>query len=320
MKNIRLAIEIYAVRFATWFIPKLSRQGVIGLAWIVGAIAYLVDYRGRAAAHENLRAAFAKEHISAEQVRRIALASYQTFARTFLDLFWATSLTRESYEQWLNITFTDPADEAEARERGALWITPHFGNFEMMSLAMGWRGFKITVIAQDFKNPELTVIFTRLRQLSGHRIIPQEGALLRLMKELRRQGHAALLVDLNIRPNKTAAALNCFGLKTCVTTLHTNLASRLKLPVIIGISIPLADGSYRIKFLKKKEATDFNNLEDMAQSVWDACEAEIRAMPEAWLWMYKHWRYLPGSGPDPRYPDYANTNRAFQNMVKARKA
>lgn len=288
----------------------------MGLAWAVGAIAYLVDYRGRAAAHENLRVAFAREHITPDQVTRIAVASYQTFARTFLDLFWATSLTEENYKQSIKLAFEDPADEEEAHKRGAIWITPHFGNFEMMSLAMGWNGFKITAIAQDFKNPELTVIFTRLRQHSGHRIIPQEGALLRLVKELRRQGHAALLVDLNVRPNKTATALECFGLKTCVTTLHTNLSIRLNLPIIVGISLPLSEGRYRLKFLKKLEPSNFTDLDAMAQAVWDACEAEIRQLPEAWLWMYKHWRYLPGSGPDSRYPAYANTNRAFQAMVR----
>ena len=44
-------------------------------------------------------------------------------------------------------------------------------------------------------------------------------------------------------------------------------------------------------------------------------EKAIRAYPEGWLWMYKHWRYLPGTERDPIYPDYANRYEPFRKMV-----
>ena len=47
----------------------------------------------------------------------------------------------------------------------------------------------------------------------------------------------------------------------------------------------------------------------------------IREHPECWMWMYKHWRYLPASVPDPEiaryYPCYANPAPAFAAMVAA---
>jgi hypothetical protein len=33
------------------------------------------------------------------------------------------------------------------------------------------------------------------------------------------------------------------------------------------------------------------------------------------MWMYKHWRYLPGLERDPRYPAYANPNKQFREML-----
>lgn len=296
--------------------PKLPRPGVLALSTVTGWIAYLADFQGRETAHENLRAAF-RGQITEAQVRRIALASYQTFARTFIDLFWASRLTRENYEEYVHIRFEDPAVEELARQRGAIWVTAHFGNFEVVSYVWGFRGFPWVVVAQDFQNPALTGIFTKLRQNSGHTIIPQEGAMLRLMKTLTKKGHVGLLTDLNIKPNKIAAVIECFGLKTCVTTLHTSLSRRIGLPVITGVCVPLPDGGYRVHAHRALEPADFSTPREMAQAVWDRFEKEIREMPEAWMWMYKHWRYLPGkdSERDPRYPAYANALRTFRDLM-----
>jgi lauroyl/myristoyl acyltransferase len=315
VKKIRQALETRLVHFATWLLPRLSRRAILLLSNAVGAAACWLDFRGRATAHENLRKAFAKEGITPGQISRITLGSYQTFARTFFDLFWSLRLTKENYTDYIKVCFANPASEAVARERGCVWVTPHFGNFELVSLAMGFRGFAWTVVAQDFKNPALTAIFKRLREGSGHTIIPQEGAMLRLVKELKRKGHAALLTDLTIRPNKTAAAIDCFGLKTCVTTLHASLSRRLELPIIAGVCIPMPDGTYVVDVEPHFEPAEFTSNAALTQAVWDRFELQIRKHPEAWMWMYKHWRFLPGIEQDPQYPSYANPNKPFRELL-----
>jgi lauroyl/myristoyl acyltransferase len=317
VKKILRAIETALIRSATWLLPKLSRRTVLLLSDAVGSVAYAVDYRGRATAQENLRVAFAREHIAPEQARRIAHASYRTFARTFIDLFCSLKLTRETCAERVDIRWEDPESEQVARQRGALWVTAHFGNFEMVSLTMGFRGFSWGVVAQEYKNPVLTEVFTRLREGSGHHIIMREGAMVRVMKEITRGGHIGLLSDLTIPPNRTAAVIECFGLKTCVTTLHTSLAKRTGVPVIQGVCLGLPDGTYRVLARRHLEASAHGSPQEMAQEVWNWFEQRIRETPEAWMWMYKHWRYLPGLERDARYPAYANPNKQFRAMLAA---
>jgi Kdo2-lipid IVA lauroyltransferase/acyltransferase len=317
VKKIRYAIETALVRFGAWLAPKLSRSIIHPLSQVLGWIAYQADYRGRPTAHENLRCAFAREGITKEQVHRIALASYQTFARTFIDLFWTKSMTKENYTQFIHLRMEDPDMEALARQKGGIWVTPHYGNFELMGLLWGFMDICFVIIAQDFKNQTLTEIFKLLREGSGHKVIPQQGAMLRLVKELKRGGHAALLADLNIKPSSAAAVVECFGLKTCVPTIHTNMAMRLGLPIMPALCLQTPDGRYRVTMAKPMIPTDFATPSAMAQAVWDGFERAIRENPEAWLWMYKHWRYLPGDDTDSRYPEYANANSAFSRMVQA---
>ena len=314
MKTFRHFLETRIVRAAAWLLPRLPRSLILFLSRLIGSLAWLGDAHGRATAMENLRAAFGSRYTRADR-RRITRRCYQNFARTFLDLFWSASLTPQNWNRFVTIEHLDPGAEEQARETGGVWVTPHFGNFEFVSLIWGYRGFQFTVVAQDFKNPDLTTLFRDLRQHSGHTVIPQEGAMLRLVKSLKRRGHAALLTDLNIKPGRTAAVIDCFGLKTCVTTLHVTLAQRLGLSILTGVCLPLPDGTYSVKLFSAIRPQLDDDPAAVAQEVWNHFEAAIRQYPECWMWMYKHWRYLPTEARDPAYPAYANPSGAFRKLL-----
>lgn len=317
MKKLRFFFETALLETAAWLLPKLPRSWIMALSRGIGTLAYWGDKRGRKTALDNLRSAFGDCHTEAERAR-IARGSYQVFARTFLDLFWSPKLTADTWQRHFVINIADPGAEEKARQNGAVWVTPHFGNFELISQVWGFRGFPFTVVAQDFKNPAITRIFKRLREQSGHTFISQDNAMIKLMKALKRKGHAGLLTDLNIAPGKAAAAIQCFGLWTCVPTLHVELAKRLGLSIITGVCRPLPDGRYEASIFEAIQPTAEDDTRELTQRVWDHFEKAIREHPECWLWMYKHWRYRPvgvPQTPHPDYPFYSNFSDALVAMI-----
>lgn len=318
VKKIRYFIEVQMVRAAAWVTPRLPRWMLLSLGRALGALASWLDARGRATADANLAAVF--PDLTRADRRRITRASYQNFARTFIDLFWSSRLTKDNWPRHARVEIDDPDAFAAARQSGAIWVTPHYGNFEMVSQCWGFFGLASTVVAQDFKNPGLTGIFRELRAHSGHTMIPQENAMLRLFKTLKRHGHTAMLTDLNIKPGDAAAVIRCFGLETCVTTAHVLLAQRAAVPVFPTVCEPLADGTYRILSHGPLWIRADERPADAAQRVWDVFEAHIRARPEWWMWMYKHWRYLPGQEGDRAYPPYANASGAFRRLPRSSSA
>ncbi len=316
MKKLRYSFEILLLDLAVWLLPRVPRHVLMVLARVLGTLAYWVDARGRATALDNLRCAFGDEYTPADR-RRIARGSYQVFARTFVDLFWSPSLRADTWQQHFDI-ITDAASEERARQNGGVWVTPHFGNFELISQIWGFRGFPFTVVAQDFKNPAITHLFKRLREQSGHTFISQDNAMIKLMKALKRKGHAGLLTDLSISPGRAATAIQCYGLWTSVPTLHVELAKRLGLSIITGVCRPLPDGRYEAHLFEAIEPKPEDDTREMTQRIWDIFEQEIRKHPECWLWMYKQWRYRPVGRPGvphPDYPAYSNYSKAFVQMV-----
>jgi Kdo2-lipid IVA lauroyltransferase/acyltransferase len=314
VKKLRYFFETLLVRGMERLIPRMPRHVLLSFARFAGTLAWLADASGRTTAMENLRVAY-RGTLSHQEKRRIVRGAYQNFARTFADLFWASRLTDDNWPQFIIHEMADPAAIELAKKQGAVWVTAHCGNFEWASISWGLQRVPMTTVAQDFKNPGLTPIFQRMRSHLRHSLIPQQGAVIRLLKVLGRRGHIAMLTDLNMRPSRAATIIDCFGLRTCVTTAHVILAQRLGLMILPAVCLPLPDGRYLTKTFAPIKPTKEDDPRELTQQCWNLFEREIRKQPELWMWMYKHWRYLPGEADDPAYPAYANPSTDFQKML-----
>lgn len=313
----RYALEVAALKAAIFLVGGLSRGTIGWLARALGAVAYYTDFRGRKTALENLRCTF-PDRTPAER-SALARRSYQHFAFTFLDLFWAQNLTADNWGDYVDLVLEAPEATRHAEATSGIWITPHFGNFEWSALIQGLRGIHIQIIAQNFHNAALTPIFKKLREQTGHRIIPQDRAMLRLFKALKSGGHTALLSDLNVDLSQSPAVIDCFGLKTCVTTLHAVLAVRCQVPVIPVVVIRLEGGRYRMVATRPLSFSAEMPAWEITQRCWDAFEPFIREHPEQWLWMYKHWRYSPATAPAGDYPAYSHPKRKFDRILASQR-
>ena len=310
-KRFRYKLEWVGLLCLTWIVPKLPPRLAYGIGGALGSLAFRFDKRGRSVALENLTFIFGKEN-SPQEIEQIAKESYCSFARTVIDQLRSSLLTRQNYTQFAPIV----AEEFEShRDTGAIWVTPHYSNFEWIALVAGFRDFKFTVVAQDFKNEALTAIYKKNREVSGHDVIPQKNALIKLLRALKNNGHAAFLTDLTIPPSKAATVIECFGKKTCVTAIHAELQLRTGLPIIPGICIPLSDGTYEMRGYKPLRFGPQDTKQSIAQACWDAFENVIRENPAPWLWMYKHWRYLPSQDAAESYPSYARPSQEFEDMI-----
>ena len=236
-----------------------------------------------------------------------------------VDLLWSPRLTQKNFSRYIELQNFEEMARATGPERSMIVACYHYSNFEWLSLAGGFLDLKGTIISQEFKNSLLDPIFKKLREQSGHELVPRERGIIRLYKALRRKGRTALLVDLTVPPTQGAVAIDCFGLKTSVTSAHAWLHEQTGVPIIPAHCEPLPDGRYRVIFHPKIERTAEMTHQQIAQACWDSFEPYVLRNPAPWLWMYKHWRYRPAKA-DPPYPFYANFSRAFDDMLQRDKA
>ena len=263
----------------------------------------------------NLEVAFG-DQLSIQERRKIARESFQHFAQTMVDLLWSPRLTSKNFSRYIEFENLEEIARGTGPERSIMIACYHYSNFEWLSLACGFLDLKGTIISQEFKNSLLDPIFKKLREQSGHELIPRERGLVRLYKVLRRKGRTALLVDLTVPPSQAAVAIDCFGLKTSVTSAHAWLHERTGIPIIPAHCEPLPDGRYRIIFHPKIDHTAGMTHQQIAQACWNSFQPYVRKNPAPWLWMYKHWRYRPANAKRP-YPFYANVLGPFEKILQA---
>jgi len=314
----RYRLEWLGLVLATKLIPLCSRRVCYHIAQTAGALLSFVDRDRYQVALSNLEVAFGGA-FSLEQRRKMARESFQHFARTMVDLLWSPRLTQENFSQFIELQNFGETARDTGPERCLMIACYHYSNFEWLSLACGFLDLKGTIISQEFKNPSLDPIFKKLREQSGHELIPRDRGIMRLYKVLRRKGRTALLVDLTVPPSQGAVAINCFGLKTSITSAHAWLHERTGVPIVPAHCEPLSNGRYRLVFHQKIANTAEMTHQEIAQACWNSFEPYVRKNPTPWLWMYKHWRYRPAN-PDRPYPFYANFYRPFENMLDANRS
>jgi KDO2-lipid IV(A) lauroyltransferase len=314
-KKIRYWLEWLALTIVAKTVPLFSRRGCYRVSQLIGACAAIVDRTGRRIALSNLEAALGNE-LSSRRRASVARESYQQFVGTMLDLFWSPRMTPANFEQWMEIVGFDEALADVGPGRGIIFTTFHYGSFEWCALLLGLRGTRGITLAQEFKNPLLEPIFAKLRRHSGNELAPRERGIMRMYKALKRGQHVAVLTDLTLKPWDPSVAINCFGMKKCVTYAHAWLHQRTGAPIFPGYCQPLPDGRYRIHVYPRLQIEKGMSVIEITQRCWDQIEPVVRQNPSPWVWMYKHWRYRLAGSAKP-YPFYAEVGPKFEARLNA---
>jgi KDO2-lipid IV(A) lauroyltransferase len=315
LKSFRYWLEWLLVSFFGRLVPIFPLGILQKIADAAGSLVFWADAKGRAVALANLEVVYGSE-FDLEQRRYIAKRSLQILGRNFLELFWTTRLTRENVDDF--VSFEDPERLRELIESDVpvIAITPHFGNVELAGTFIGLKGKPFTIISQPFKNERLTPIFRRLREACGNKIIVPENAVVRLLRGLRAGESVFLFTDLTLKLRDSAVVIEGFGLKMRVTQIHAFLHQRTGYPIVPWVTLPRGDGGYVVRILPWLRFPPGLSYQQITQACWNQFEPIIRANPEYWLWVYKHWRYKP-SAAMRQYPFYANQSTQFDLEIES---
>jgi Kdo2-lipid IVA lauroyltransferase/acyltransferase len=317
MRNVGLmdTLLTVGVEVLAWIIPKLSRKSVWRLGHTAGWLGYYMLASERRIALSNLDTVFAATKSRKEKIS-IARASFQNFVTTILLLFWAPQLTASNLGEIVEV---DPEDLQFMREifdrgQGALCVTFHYGNWELVGLASGFWGFPISVLTCGGgaweSNPKTSRILSRLRSRSGNHVTSARSSPCSLVKPLQQKEGVALLVDLNASRRGKGAWVNFFGLPVFNTVTVASLARMTRAPIVCCVGYPLPNGNIKIVLGPEVKYTLSGNeqidLREISQKCLEFCEQVILRNPEHWRWAYKRWkrRRTTDSRAFPYYSKY----------------
>jgi KDO2-lipid IV(A) lauroyltransferase len=281
-----------------WLPHKLAR----GICSVLAAVSYWIWPRLRRVGLFNLRLAF-PEWTEARR-RRAIRGLFQNFGRMLADFAHFPRWNRDNIEKLIIYDGFENYERAQSQGRGVLFLTAHFGNWELGSFAHGIYSYPCHFVVRDMDNPLIDQLINRYRCLSGGTSINKSEFARGVLRAFAR-GHAVgVLADQNMMLNE-GVFVEFFGRLACTTTGPARVARKTRVPVVLGLVIWDAKlKKYRLRFeavewIKRDDPEDeiLANTANFARLI----EEYARRYPDQWLWVHRRWKTRPPGEP-PLYP------------------
>ena len=249
----------------------------------------------REIATTNVRLAF--PDLSEAASTRIARRSACNFAMTFCEFLHLRAATPREVRDYCNIDHPERIVDALSQNRGALLLTAHLGNWEVMG-ARAAQDFSLSVVARPAGNGAVQRHIDAVRESANIGVISKYDTGRSALKTLRANGTLGVLPDQYAWPD--GAMLPMFGHPTRVVTSLARLALLSGAPILPSFGVRrtpwLRDGRIvatvgpHFSIEKSVASTRDETVLDGTRRVVAELEKIIRAHPEQWLWMHRRWR------------------------------
>ena len=244
---------------------------------------------------KNLKLAFAKK--SNDEINELALAAYKSIGITIGEILMMFNgrVDIDSMIENKEEILKKLKEWTKDSKNGVIFITAHFSNWEIMAQFLALHGFKMVIIGREGNNKLIEKnITTPFRENCGNMNVYKKSAMIKLVKTLKKNGYAGLLIDQKAGKNESVK-VKFFGKDA--DTANSVAILKLKLdPIVIPIFIPrMKNGKYKIVAYEPVEYKDSSDNKEekivkMTQKYNDIMEDIIKKYPEQWFWMHNRWR------------------------------
>jgi KDO2-lipid IV(A) lauroyltransferase len=224
-------LEWVPIALGFLIVPWLPRGGVLWLARVMGRIASVCDKRGRSYAVANINLVF--PGLSAKRKKMILIGCYRNIARVLLDMFWFSRNSAERVRRWTSLT---PIWKKYLDLPGAkIIVTAHHGNWEMAGHVVVTNGYPLMSVGKRLGTVATTGKLNAFRRRLGQEIVLAEGAVLPLLRTLKKGKNIAVLADQHLGKSEGGVWADFLGIPAMTAPTPAFFAQRIK-GALIGVA------------------------------------------------------------------------------------
>jgi phosphatidylinositol dimannoside acyltransferase len=227
-----------AERAATILPERAGRRLFTGL----GLAYHAADASGRATVARNLSRVLGKPPDSPE-VKAAVREAFQSYARYWFDTFLMRVIRPEEFLKRYEMRGLEHVTAALEGGRGALFCTPHLGNWDAGAKWMSLHGYRITAVAEQLRPERLFKLWLEHRRALGLGIVPlsdKNTVAQRLVELIQRNELIALVSDRDLR--ETGPVVEMFGAERRLPAGPALLSLSTGSPLIPAATYDTEDG------------------------------------------------------------------------------
>jgi KDO2-lipid IV(A) lauroyltransferase len=293
----------------------LSLEQTLRLGERVGALLYRVLRQPRRLALEHLQVAFGDE-LTPTAREHLARASFVNIARCFCELAKIDEI-RARRDEYFELEGEEHAQALRAAGKGAIVITGHIGNWELLGAYFAWRGFPVAALARRVYVERVDRQLLDFRRRQGVETILRESphSAARILKALNENALLTMVIDQDT--HAPSASVPFFGRLARTPAAAASLAIRRELPVAAVFIQRRGEFGHRITvcppFVIERTTDPRADIAALGRQFNHALEAQIRKNPAEWVWWHRRWRRarLPRLDLDRDF-QYSSTDAAMR--------
>jgi len=307
IRFLKNAATYWLARFAIWLVGLLPLKRALALGDHTGTVLYHLLRQPRRLALEHLELVFG-DRLSAAQRQDIALAAFQNSARCFCEAAKLDEI-RPHFEEYVTVEGWEHAEAILAGQRGAIAVTGHIGNWELLAAYFAHKGLPVTAIANRIHSHSLNTLVIEFRARNGVRTIVRQSrsSAREIVRVLHHRGILAMLVDQDVK-RTPSVSVPFFGHNARTPVAAARLAIRLNIPLVAAFCQRRPDGGQRLQILPPlphpHSGDPDQDVIELTRRINHVLEEQIISHPEQWVWWHRRWRRapVPRLDLDPEFP------------------
>jgi KDO2-lipid IV(A) lauroyltransferase len=278
--KIKNEISYYLFIFLEKLYKILPKKAYSLLKKILAYIFYLAATSRRKIVYKNI------EIMTGKKDKKTAKKAFLHFMDNLFEFFDNLNLTKEELKK--KVVFENVELVEQYLKKGpVVFVTAHYGNWEIMPVAVGAFLTDVDVVARKLDCKKLNDIIEKSRKRFGVNVYDKRGGLKGLISSLKKNRSVGILVD-QYPGDKKGIVTEFFGHQVRHTEVAAVLSKKFNLPIIVSYVEKNKDGVYVIKF------TDAFYTDDIQESINRQAKAtEMFIKRDISKWYLFHRRFRP---------------------------
>lgn len=264
---------------------------------LLGRLAFLILKKRRERTISNIRVAQENDFFSnSVDERWLALKVWEHIGMIGSEFLYYYERKPEAFLKTVRFEGKENLERILAQNKGAILVSGHLGNWELLGVSLSLSGFKVNPIVKFQSNGLVDKVIQDNRRSLGMNLIDKNGFLRPIMAAFKRNEVVSFLIDQSTY--KAGVNVKFFGKEAPIPRGAAEFALKTGTPVFSAQCLREKPGHYRVVISEEiklvRTGEHERDVEENTAIFIKLIEAVIRDYPEQWLWMHKLWRSKKG--------------------------
>ncbi len=284
---------LFAAKSIGFCVSRLPRSLTLVIGGWLGTLVYYLAPQQRELACEHLRdcLTFSDER----RVKAVAKQCFENLGKTVVEFMQLPRLDKQQIQQYVTFEGVEHVQQALARGKGAIILTGHFGNWELLAASISATVAPLTPIVRELRSARLNALVSSYREKSGYRTIDRDTGVRHALRCLKRNELLGIVADVDTAVS--GVFVDFFGRRAYTPYSPVAIARKTGAAILPTFIVRQPDGSHHAiiepPLALKRTSMKEKDLVANTQKFTKIIESYIRRYPTQWIWMHRRWKTQP---------------------------